>query len=571
MTLSSATVRSTYAGNGATTVFAIGFHVFDEDEVEVLLVDADGSETVQTLTTHYSVSGVGTATGNVTMVTAPASGQTLVIRSAVPNTQTTDLRNQGPVRPETVETALDRAVRIAQQLLDEIARAIRLPDGETGTDAKTLLPALASRASRFFAWNASGEPIASAGVTEVPWEDALGSALRLVVRVATTTNTTLSGPGANVDGVAMAVGDRVLLAGQTTTSQCGIWIWQGAAVAMTRPSDYNSAGGAPTYGGLEVRVKEGTFAGNIWRCVSPNPGDTITVDTTNTAWIQAPVSDARRVFFAAAVAVANVTIATPGATIDGVAPVSGTDIILLTAQSTASQNGPWIWNGAASAMTRPAWWRFGVAIHRLDAIGIVRGGTVYAQSIWQCTSTATVTIDSDSTAWTNRGSYVPAGNTDTTRRFLRSVGTGAAPGVPTFDTLQAGDLPAASDSAQGAIEIAVQAEMEAGSSTTLAVTPGRLHFHPGACKCWVEFNGTGTPGVVASYGAGTITDNGAGDQTVNWSVTFSSANYCAIVAASTPQAGITSKTTTTTRTDTRNSGGTAADAASVYVACFGDF
>ena len=35
---------------------------------------------------------------------------------------------------------------------------------------------------------------------------------------------------------------------------------------------------------------------------------------------------------------------------------------------------------------------------------------------------------------------------------------------------------AASDSAAGTIEIAVQSEMEAGSSATLAVTPGRQHF-----------------------------------------------------------------------------------------------
>lgn len=51
----------------------------------------------------------------------------------------------------------------------------------------------------------------------------------------------------------------------------------------------------------------------------------------------------------------NITLATPGATIDGVAPTSG-DVILLTGQSTGSQNGPYVWTGAASALTRPANW-----------------------------------------------------------------------------------------------------------------------------------------------------------------------------------------------------------------------
>lgn len=51
----------------------------------------------------------------------------------------------------------------------------------------------------------------------------------------------------------------------------------------------------------------------------------------------------------------NITLATPGATIDGVAPTSG-DVILLTGQSTGSQNGPYVWTGSAAALTRPANW-----------------------------------------------------------------------------------------------------------------------------------------------------------------------------------------------------------------------
>jgi hypothetical protein len=51
----------------------------------------------------------------------------------------------------------------------------------------------------------------------------------------------------------------------------------------------------------------------------------------------------------------NITLATPGATIDSVAPTSG-DVVLLTGQSTGSQNGPYVWTGAASALTRPANW-----------------------------------------------------------------------------------------------------------------------------------------------------------------------------------------------------------------------
>ena len=47
----------------------------------------------------------------------------------------------------------------------------------------------------------------------------------------------------------------------------------------------------------------------------------------------------------------NVNTASPGATLDGVAMNNG-DRVLLFAQSTASENFIWVWNGSAVAMTR---------------------------------------------------------------------------------------------------------------------------------------------------------------------------------------------------------------------------
>lgn len=51
----------------------------------------------------------------------------------------------------------------------------------------------------------------------------------------------------------------------------------------------------------------------------------------------------------------NVNIASPGATLDGLTAASG-DVFLLTAQTTGSQNGPYVWNGAAVPMTRATNW-----------------------------------------------------------------------------------------------------------------------------------------------------------------------------------------------------------------------
>jgi len=90
-------------------------------------------------------------------------------------------------------------------------------------------------------------------------------------------------------------------------------------------------------------------------------------------------------------------------------------------------------------------------------------------------------------------------------------------------------LPTASDTVVGGIEVATQAEMEAGSSTTLAVTPGRLQFHPAAAKFWVIFTGNSTT-ITASYNMTSITD-GTTQATVTIATDFSSSAWCVLATA----------------------------------------
>ena len=101
----------------------------------------------------------------------------------------------------------------------------------------------------------------------------------------------------------------------------------------------------------------------------------------------------------------------------------------------------------------------------------------------------------------------------TATQVLTSNGAGAAPSFQTS--------PAAS--------AASQAEMEAASSTTVYVSPGRGAFHPGVAKGWVSVDSTGS--VVASYNVTSVTDNGIGDITVTWGTDFSTANHCDVATA----------------------------------------
>lgn len=52
---------------------------------------------------------------------------------------------------------------------------------------------------------------------------------------------------------------------------------------------------------------------------------------------------------------ANVNIASPGAVVDALNAVAG-DVFLLTAQTTGTENGPYVWHGATAAMTRATNW-----------------------------------------------------------------------------------------------------------------------------------------------------------------------------------------------------------------------
>lgn len=56
-----------------------------------------------------------------------------------------------------------------------------------------------------------------------------------------------------------------------------------------------------------------------------------------------------------------------------------------------------------------------------------------------------------------------------------------------------------------------------------------------ACRAWVNFNGTGTVAIRASGNVSSITDNGTGDYTVNFTTAMPDANY-AVVASGAPTA-----------------------------------
>lgn len=158
MTVSTTANRWTYAGNGVTTAFAYTNIVWAAAD---LLVYVDGA--LKTLTTDYSVSGVGAgAGGNVTFVAAPASGADVVIVADVGRLQAADLIEGDPMPAEDWESRLDRVTRMVQRAHDLAARAFRLADGDP--TAAIVLPDADERAGNYLTFDASGNPAVTAAV-----------------------------------------------------------------------------------------------------------------------------------------------------------------------------------------------------------------------------------------------------------------------------------------------------------------------------------------------------------------------------------------------------------------------
>lgn len=131
-----------------------------------------------------------------------------------------------------------------------VRKIINLPDGVNPQDAATVAQL-------------------NAAVEGIAWKDS--------VRVSTQANVTIASPGATIDGVTMSANDRVLVRAQTLGQENGIYIWNGAAVPMTRSLDTSTASELEQ---AVTTVEEGTNAGTSYRQTVVNA----TLGTTPITW-----------------------------------------------------------------------------------------------------------------------------------------------------------------------------------------------------------------------------------------------------------------------------------------------
>lgn len=166
MTIETTAIKAVAQGNGATTVWPFAFLIPADSDLVLTLVDiASGNETVIS-PVNYTTTGIGNEAGGT--VTYPLSGSPLssatsiVIERRLPLTQETDLLNQGAVYPQAIEDALDYLTMVAQQLQDQIDRAIVFSVADT---VEVDLPLASARANKVLAFNSNGDPIAADLIT----------------------------------------------------------------------------------------------------------------------------------------------------------------------------------------------------------------------------------------------------------------------------------------------------------------------------------------------------------------------------------------------------------------------
>jgi hypothetical protein len=220
MTVSTTQNRVSYAGNGVTSAFSFPYVFFDNADLVVLLVKADGTSTKGVLGTDYTVTGAGLdAGGTVTMTTVPAVGTTLVIYRDPAMTQPQAFVDNDPLPAKSVSRGYDRLTLIAQRLRELVDRSFRLSDSDT-SGASPVLPSPTPNA--FIGWNGAGNGLVNRTMTDLITISAYGTAIAdPFVGDGTTKDFTLSAnPGAlaNMD---VAVGGVVQMAGKDFT-------WDGA-------------------------------------------------------------------------------------------------------------------------------------------------------------------------------------------------------------------------------------------------------------------------------------------------------------------------------------------------------
>lgn len=209
----------------------------------------------------------------------------------------------------------------------------------------------------------------------------------------------------------------------------------------------------------------------------------------------------------------------------------------------------------------------------LTAVASLFNGFTFAVKKTDATAN-TVTIDpAGAETIDGASSYVLSAQNDSVLVSARTTGSTWWVTASNLDI----DIPNASTTERGIIEIATNAEVKTRTDTDRAVVPSSVYHHPGVAKAWVKFTGSsGTIG--SSYNITSVTRNSTGNYTIVMTTALADTDYTihigvAYVNTANTNGSVVSSASVTTTTFTiqcQGGGGTNTDPAFVYVTVHGN-
>ncbi|MCY6380965.1 hypothetical protein [Hoeflea prorocentri] len=337
MTISTTTNRVRAAGDGSTTVFAFPYFFEKETHLSVTITDAGGSESQQTLSVHYTVSGAGNAGGGtVTFVTAPSAVQTVTIIRDEPLTQETDADDVGTFREQAFEDQFDRHARQAQRLQEQVDRAVKMKASSAHVGPDFPEP----EAGRVVAWNTAGDGLEN---SVTPGEIAAANTAAIN---AAASETAAASSAASASGSASSASTSAANAAASQTAAAG----SAAAAGLSETGAAGSATTANTKAGEASASAAGAAASAGDAAISEtNAAGSAAAAATSAA--NAAASETSVSGSAAGAAASAANAATSEANAAGSASAAGASETAAANSATAAQVAEIDWTGAWATAT----------------------------------------------------------------------------------------------------------------------------------------------------------------------------------------------------------------------------
>lgn len=152
MTVTAATTRNDYVATSGQTVFPYTFTALADGDIKVL---KNGTALTLGGSNDYTLSGIGSYGGNVTLNSGAAAGDKIAIYLDMDLARTTNYQNSGDFLALDVNGDFDALWLALQQSETTLDGAVRRPQADSGT-INMVLPVAATRANKLLSFDSTG-------------------------------------------------------------------------------------------------------------------------------------------------------------------------------------------------------------------------------------------------------------------------------------------------------------------------------------------------------------------------------------------------------------------------------